>query len=99
MSTKNTEETKPTANPDVASSDWLGAELEKLVKQKGSLSVRHSPGGSGMGLYWVADADGWPYCSAGTLRGAVKGLIESHKRLEKEALQKRINEIDASSGL
>lgn len=75
-------------------------ELETLIKQKGSLRISHNPDGSGMGYYWTANlGDAWPYCSSGTLESTLKLLVHEHRRLEREALQKRINAIDASSGL
>ena len=74
--------------------------LEIIVKSKGTLTVTHTPGGSGMGLYWCADIDHkWPHCHGHTLEEALKVLVNESLRLEKEELQKRINEIDSSSQL
>jgi hypothetical protein len=74
--------------------------LEELIKSKGRLRVSHNESGSGMGYYWCATlGDEWPYCSSGTLIGAIEDLISEHNRLEKEALQKRINEIEQLSQL
>lgn len=77
--------------------DTLFESLEILITKKGHLLVSYGPGG---GLCWAATLRGeWPYCSGATMEGALKALVVAHARLEKEALQERINEIDASSGL
>ena len=34
--------------------DILIKRLEKLIKDKGELSIEHDEGGSGMGYYWSA---------------------------------------------
>jgi len=98
-----TTEIKPTAPADVKAkglvcNDLLGS-VENLVKQKGSLHISHDEGGGGMGYYWQVSAGGWPYCSGSSLEGALKDFVATHQRLEREALQKRINEIDASASL
>jgi len=78
----------------------LHEQLDKLVKAKGELNVSYEAGGGGMGLYWCATVGReWPFCSGGTLEGALKNLVSEHTRLEREALQKRITEIDASAQL
>lgn len=73
--------------------------VETIIKQKGTLHISHDEDGGGMGHYWQVNAGGWPYCVGSTLEGALKNFVATHQRLEREALQKRINEIDASSSL
>lgn len=75
-------------------------ELGRLIKLKGRLQVSHDEGGGGMGYYWCATLGGdWPYCSHSTLDGALNVLVSEHLRIERETLQKRINDIDASASL
>ena len=77
----------------------LFEELERLIKQKGHLTASNTTGG-GMGLYWMTSiGHEWPYCSGATLESALKNLISEHHRLEREALQARINAIDGSAQL
>jgi hypothetical protein len=95
--TKKTTEEGQTA---VLRSGDLFGQLERLVKQKGRLQISHDEGGSGMAYYWCATlGDEWPYCHASTLEGSLRVLVSEHLRLEREALQKRINEIDGSASL
>jgi len=83
----------------VGSGDLFG-QLQHLIKRKGSLRISHDEGGGGMGYYFCATLrDEWPYCHGSTPERALRVLVSEHLRLEREALQKRINEIDASSGL
>jgi len=99
MKTENTPESKASGtSPAVVCNALLGS-VENLVKQKGSLHISHDAGGGGMGYYWQVNAGGWPYCSGSTLEGALKDFVATHQRIESEALQKRINEIDASANL
>lgn len=77
----------------------MNEQLEQLIKVKGSLHISHDPGGGGTGYYWTASVGAWPYCSSSTLEGAINVLLSEHKRIEREALQKRINEIDGSASL
>lgn len=73
--------------------------LERLIKAKGSLDLGTTDGG-GMGYKWCATLGGeWPYCYGFTIEGALKSLVSEHIRIEREQLQKRINEIDASAAL
>lgn len=83
----------------MTSSDPLFEQVEVLIKKHGSLRVTHDPGGSGMGYYYTASVSEWPCCSSSSLVGSLTVLVKEHLRLEKEALQKRINEIDESSAL
>jgi hypothetical protein len=78
----------------------LFAGLERLVKEKGSLSVTYEPGGGGMGYYWSATiSHKWPFCGGSTLAYALESVVHEHQRLEREELQKRINAIDESASL
>lgn len=74
--------------------------VENLVKRHGSLSVSHDAGGSGMGLFFCSSVGGkWPFCSGETLADALTQLASEHARIEREALERRITEIDASANL
>lgn len=96
---ENQDTPKNTAAVSVGTGDLFG-QLERLVKQKGRLQISHDEGGSGMAYYWCATLGGeWPYCHASTLEGSLRVLVSEHLRLEREALQKRINEIDGSASL
>ena len=86
-------------SPGVGSSDLFG-QIERLIKQKGRLQISHDEGGGGMGYYFCATVGGeWPFCSSSTPEGALRVLVSEHLRLEREALQKRITEIDGSASL
>jgi hypothetical protein len=78
--------------------DILIKRLEKLVKAKGELSIEHDEGGSGMGYYWSANIDcKWPWSVGSTFQQCLESLVVTHAKIDKEALQKKINEIDRSS--
>ncbi len=78
----------------------MSEELEELIKTKGRLEVSHDEGGGGMGLYWCATVGGeWPYCHGETFDDALADLLSEHRRLEREALQERINAIDGAAQL
>lgn len=78
----------------------LLAALEELVKKKGALRVNFHdrPGNSGL-PFCATLGDKWPYCSNDSLEWVLKDLVQTHQRLEKEALQKRIAETETSSQL
>jgi len=78
----------------------LLSELESLVKAKGSLRISYSSDDGGMGTNWCATIGGeWPYCHGESIEGLLKMVVSEHRRLEREQLQKRLNEIDASANL
>jgi len=86
--------------PKTVTTDQLFFRLELLIKQKGHLQLSYDAGGGGMGYYFCATLNNeWPYCSESTPEGAIRVLISEHARLEREALQKRIAEIDGSANL
>jgi len=74
--------------------------LENLMKKKGTLRVAFSdrPGNSEL-PFCATVGDNRPYCYHTTMEGALTTLIKTHLRLEHEALQKRIVEIETSSQL
>ncbi len=78
----------------------LLADLEELVKEHGALRVTFSdqPGNSGT-PFCATLGDKWPFSSHDSLEWVLKNLIATHRRLEQEALQKRIAEIELSSQL
>ena len=45
--------------------------LERVLKAKECVEIAYDEGGSGMGFYFQANADGWPWCSSGTLRDEI----------------------------
>ena len=80
--------------------EQLSEQVASLIKQKGPMRVAYDEGGGGMGFCYCATIAGkWPYCHHSTLEGALRVLVSEHLRLEREALQKRITEIDNSAAL
>lgn len=82
----------------VTQANSLNARIETLLKRSGK-TLRISHCSDPMGNAWSADLGDWPYCSSGTIPHAIESLVNHHEQLEKEDLQKRINEIDQSASL
>jgi hypothetical protein len=82
----------------VAQVDSLNDRLETLLKRtRKTLRITHCA--DPVGNSWSADLGDWPFCSSGTIPHAIESLVNRHGQLEKEELQKRINEIDQSASL
>lgn len=82
----------------VAQADSLNDRLETLLK-KTRKTLRITYCADPVGNSWSADLGDWPFCSSGTIPHAIESLVNRHGQLEKEELQKRINEIDQSASL
>jgi hypothetical protein len=55
--------------------------LERTLRAYGSIDIGFNEGGSGMGYHFSSNADGWPWCLAGTLRESLVQLIKYHDQL------------------
>lgn len=82
----------------VTQANSLNARIEALLKKSGrTLRISHCT--DPVGNAWSADLGDWPFCSSGTIPHAIERLVDHHEQLEREELQKRINEIDQSASL
>ena len=76
------------------------AEVERLLESHGKMTIRYDRGGGGVGRFFVTHLEGdWAYHWGFSLQKSIETLVSETLRMEKEKLQKRINEIDASSNL
>lgn len=75
-----------------AISKQLAALEAHMVSTGRGIRISYDEGGGGIGLHYMVTDGEWPYCSGGTLLGAITNFNSEHLRLKRERLQKELKE-------